>query len=623
MRTLELLAPAKDCNIGIAAIDCGADAVYIAAEHFGARQAAGNSMQDISKLCEYAHRYGAKIFLTLNTILFDNELQDAAALMAEAQNAGVDAIIVQDMAVPAIARQIPGFNIPLHASTQCAIRTPEQAKFLEAQGFSRLILERELSLEDIRAIRAAVNCELEFFVHGALCVCYSGNCYLSSFLTGRSANRGACAQPCRSRYNLVDEDSGRILVRDKALLSLKDYKLKSRIAELAEAGICSFKIEGRLKNESYVRNLVRDYSQTLDELCDKFPASYCRSSFGTVTGGFVPDPDKTFNRGYTRLFIDGRRDKWAAMDSAKSMGEYIGKVRSVNGRGDFRTINIEPASRDIKLNNGDGFAYISSNGVVAGFRGDLCSGNSIQCRIQDSINTGTRLYRNINTAFEKEILSKPCKRLLQVKVSLDFRKESLWTVSAKASSEDGRQIIRTFSFDCDTANNTARMEQMLEAQLGKTADIYSFHYLPSTTGTELPLLKSADINMIRRTLSEDLNAIPTKVYPLQNSGISDMSAAPGPVAPPCSGLAKANISNRLSEAFYRTAFPSQVIVPAYELEKHSEMELMRTKYCIRYELGLCPKYQHADPPKHLALLNNGVKLRLHFDCANCEMTVTE
>ena len=301
MRQLELLAPARDIQIGIAAIDCGADAVYIAGPQFGARQAAGNEIEEIRSLCEYAHRFGARIFVALNTILYDDELEAAYKQMLAVQEAGADALIIQDLAILKMAQNGIGslkedFRIPLHASTQCAIRTPEHAAFLEGLGFSRLILERELSLDEIKAIRNAVTCELEFFVHGALCVCYSGQCYLSEKIAGRSANRGACIQACRSRYDLVDAD-GNILVKDKALLSLKDYNLKNRIEELADAGITSFKIEGRLKNASYVRNVVRDYSIALDELVQKRPDEYERGSFGQVSGGFTPDTSKTFNRG--------------------------------------------------------------------------------------------------------------------------------------------------------------------------------------------------------------------------------------------------------------------------------------------------------------------------------------
>ena len=354
-RQLELLAPARDYQIGIAAIDCGADAVYIAGPQFGARQAAGNEIDDIRRLCEYAHRYGVRIFVTLNTILYDGELESAYRQMLAVQEAGADAIIVQDLAILAMAEKGIGdikgeIRIPLHASTQCAIRTPEQAIFLESLGFSRLILERELSLKEIKAIRDAVSCELEFFVHGALCVCYSGQCYLSEKIAGRSANRGACIQACRSRYDLVD-GSGKVLVRDKALLSLKDYNLRDRIGELADAGITSFKIEGRLKYISYVKNVVRDYSMALDSLVSRQSDRYERGSYGTVCGGFTPDTRKTFNRGYTELYIDGKRGKWACMDAAKSMGEEVGTVATLNH--DKSSLTIKFASRDIVLANGD------------------------------------------------------------------------------------------------------------------------------------------------------------------------------------------------------------------------------------------------------------------------------
>ena len=293
MIALELLAPARTAQIGIAAIDCGADAVYIAGPAFGARQAAGNSVEDIRELCTYAHRFGVRIYATVNTLLEREEIPQARALVRQLEEAGVDALIVQDPAVLGMSS-----TLVMHASTQCAIRTPQKAQGLENLGFGRLVLERELSLDQIRAISRSVNTEIEFFVHGALCVCYSGQCYLSEYLTGRSANRGACAQPCRNLYDLQDA-SGKVLVRNKALLSLKDYQLIHRLEDLAEAGVSSFKIEGRLKNESYVRNVVKAYSEALDALIRKHPDRYRRSSFGQVRGGFTPNLQKTFNRGYT------------------------------------------------------------------------------------------------------------------------------------------------------------------------------------------------------------------------------------------------------------------------------------------------------------------------------------
>ena len=617
MRHLELLAPARDIRIGIAAIDCGADAVYIAGPQFGARQAAGNSIEDIRSLCTYAHRFGVRIFVTLNTILYDSELEDAYRFMLEVQEAGADAIIVQDLAVVEMARKGIGGNferlrIPLHASTQCAIRTPEQARFLESLGFSRLILERELSLEQIRAIREAVTCELEFFVHGALCVCYSGQCYLSELISGRSANRGACIQACRSRYDLVDA-SGKVLVRDKALLSLKDYNLRGRLRELAEAGITSFKIEGRLKNESYVRNVVRDYSIAIDRLVSS--GKYVRGSFGSICGGFSPDTSKTFNRGYTELFLDGRRGRWAAMDAAKSMGEHIGTVTSV-GKG---IVEVR-LRKGVSLNNGDGFSFVSRQGKVEGFRADVCSGSSIRCKILPSLSAGTELYRNINSAFEKEIERNTCTREIQVRVFLDFTCDAgLFTLHACAESEDGRKVSAEFDAGKDRADNQERMRSMLTSQIGKSAGHYRFSLESVHDSEGLPFMSASALNSVRRTLADLLEDIPLECRPILNRPLEDAVPLPFP-----SGQAtyRQNISNSISEGVYRKAGISSPD-KAYELTHAEGAELMRTRYCIRHELGMCPVHQGAGNTGPLFLLNNGRRLALHFDCTRCEMTVKE
>ena len=387
MRALELLAPARTAEIGVAAIDCGADAVYIAGPSFGARLAAGNSVEDIRSLCTYAHRFGVRIYVTVNTLVYDGEIPAVRALLTDLQDAGVDAVIVQD---PAVIRLAPEGMI-LHASTQCAIRDPEKARFLESLGYGRLVLERQLSLSQIRSIREAVEGELECFVHGALCVCYSGQCYLSEHLAGRSANRGACVQACRSLYDLEDA-SGQVIARNKAFLSLKDFNLIQRLEELAEAGVDSFKIEGRLKNISYVRNVVRAYSEALDALVSRYPDRYARASFGTVRGGFTPDLRKTFNRGYTELFLDGKRGSWAAMDAPKSMGECIGTVDRVFAGG----LTVKPIRPDTVLHNGDGFAFIGRDGGIVGFRGDVCGGFTIRCKDVEGLGPGLRLYRNID-----------------------------------------------------------------------------------------------------------------------------------------------------------------------------------------------------------------------------------
>ena len=622
MRQLELLAPARDAQIGIAAIDCGADAVYIAGPQFGARQAAGNSIDDIRTLCSHAHRFGARIFVALNTILYDDELEAAYRQMLAVQEAGADALIVQDMAVMKMASEGIGnlkedFRIPLHASTQCAIRTPEHAVFLEGLGFSRLILERELSLDQIKAIRKAVSCELEFFVHGALCVCYSGQCYLSEKIAGRSANRGACIQACRSRYDLIDSD-GKVLVKDKSLLSLKDYNLKARLEDLAEAGITSFKIEGRLKNESYVRNVVRDYSLALDEIVRRNPEDYERGSYGQVTGGFTPDTTKTFNRGYTELFIDGRRGKWASMDAAKSMGEEIGEVTGLNK--DRSSVVLKLRRRDIVLNNGDGFSFVARDGSVAGFRGDVCSGNTIRCKSNGSLFTGAVIFRNINQAFEKEIERHVCQRSISAAVSLDFSsKDGIWSVSATALSEDGRSVSEVFQAGDQTANNFGRMMEMIQGQIGKSTGGYRFLIGDISAGQGLPFMTSASLNAIRRRLAELLDS-----RPCGKKGI--LLRKPGKVTKPFpqkDTVYQNNISNHLSKQLYLEAGASVDIAEAYELTHEPSAELMRTKYCIRYELGICPVHHGCRNIKPLFLLNNGQRFALHFDCRNCEMTVVE
>ena len=644
MRQLELLAPARDLQIGIAAIDCGADAVYIAGPRFGARQAAGNETEDIRQLCDYAHKFGARIFVTLNTILYDNELEDAYRFMLEVQEAGADAIIVQDLAIVEMARNgIAGrfepLRIPLHASTQCSIRTPEQAAFLESLGFSRLILERELSLDQIRAIRAAVTCELEFFVHGAICVCYNGQCYLSEHICGRSANRGACIQACRSRYDLVDE-SGKVLVKDKALLSLKDYNLRGRLRELAEAGITSFKIEGRLKNESYVRNVVRDYSLELDRLvaADK---SFERGSWGTISGGFTPDTTKTFNRGYTELFIDGRKGSWAAMDAAKSMGEEIGQVVSLNK--DKSVLTLRLRKDGVSLNNGDGFSFVGLGGDVYGFRGDVCSGNTIRCKAVPELFVGAKIFRNIDIAFEKEMERQGCTREISVSVALGaVISDGEWVLSAHAVSEDGRRADLDVGAGNQTAENQERMTGMIRTQMSKSVGHYRF--IPSELDFPegVPFMSASFLNGIRRTLAEMLEARPAVSRPILNRSLdSSTETGQGNASWKCNGPVpyrevtyKQNVANRLSEEIYRLAGASS-IDQAYELSHQRGAELMRTKYCIRHELGICPVHQkglgqnlpahlrNIKPSTRLFLLNNGKRLALHFDCRNCEMTVTE
>ena len=675
-------------DIGIAAIDCGADAVYIAGPAFGARQAAGNSMEDIRRLTEYAHRFGARIFLTLNTILFDNELAEAERLLAEAKDAGVDAVIAQDLAVWELT------DLPVHASTQCAIRTPEKARLYEGIGASRLVLEREMSLDQIRAIRSSVDCELEFFVHGALCVCYSGQCYMSERIAGRSANRGECIQACRSLYDLVDED-GNVLVRNKALLSLKDYNLKDRLKDLAEAGICSFKIEGRLKNISYVRNVVRAYSLALDELVAANPEKLRRVSFGRSEGGFTPDLAKTFNRGYTQLFLDGKRSgNWSSMDAPKSIGEEVGTVVSIapmrqnfsNGKRPSEeniTITLRMKNPGDRLQNGDGFSFLSKGrGEIVGFRGDVCQGNRITCRNVTGLYPGAKLYRNLSNAFEKELESNLPVRTIPVSVDISVivvpvtstssgteedwspslpkrLSEPTYSLKINAVSQDGRSVKLEREAGHNAAENPERMRGMFATQISKATGIYSFTLRSlevETPDGSLPFLPTSALNAIRRDLAAALEEMPCRAIPLPvNQASSRTGNAEYPVLEPdvlsqvqdiqettSNGphlSYKANIANHIARKIYMSLGASRTD-DAFEISHRPDAELMRTKYCIRYELGLCPVHQAGrqhgranhtsgmvNPPipssrkTNLYLTNNGKRYHLAFDCANCEMVV--
>jgi len=721
MKFLELLAPARNADIGIAAIDCGADAVYIAGPAFGARQAAGNSMEDIRRLTEYAHRFGARIFLTLNTILFDNELAEAERLLAEAKDAGVDAIIAQDLAVWELT------DLPVHASTQCAIRTPEKARLYEGIGASRLVLEREMSLDQIRAIRSSVDCELEFFVHGALCVCYSGQCYMSERIAGRSANRGECIQACRSLYDLVDED-GNVLVRNKALLSLKDYNLKDRLKDLAEAGICSFKIEGRLKNISYVRNVVRAYSLALDELVAANPEKLRRVSFGRSEGGFTPDLAKTFNRGYTQLFLDGKRSgNWSSMDAPKSIGEEIGTVVYITPSGPARqtlstgkkmafltgkrpdnenvTITVQQKNSADRLQNGDGFSFIAKgSGEIVGFRGDVCQGNRITCRNVTGLYPGAKLYRNLSNAFEKELESNLPVRTIPVSVDISVivvpvtttgsvtewcrsvtenigpvtddscpvtekgRSPSqskrlckqTYSLKINAVSQDGRSVKLEREAGHNAAENPERMRGMFATQISKATGIYSFTLRSlevETPDGSLPFLSTSALNAIRRDLAAALEEMPCRAIPLPvNQASSRDGNAEEPATLESDVLSqvqdiqettsngphlsyKANIANHVARETYQVLGATQTD-EAFEISHLPGTELMRTKYCIRHELGLCPvhrktgrhqgkanfatgssKLATTTPSGHLYLINNGKRYHLSFDCANCEMVV--
>ena len=568
---LELLAPARNADIGIAAIDCGADAVYIAGPSFGARAAAGNPAEDIARLCRHAHLYGARIHATVNTLLQGEELQQARKLMWELYEAGVDVFIIQDLNL--LSLDLP--PVELHASTQTAIRTPERARELEALGFSRLVLERQLTLEQIRAIREAVTCELEFFIHGALCVGYSGQCYLSQQLAGRSANRGVCAQVCRSRYDLADAD-GKVLMRDRTLLSPKDLRFDTHLADLVAAGITSFKIEGRLKNASYVKNAVRYYRNVIDRFIEEH-ADYGKASSGRIEGGFAPDPDRTFSRGWTHAFLEGRREKLSSIDAAKSLGEPVGEIKSIQGR----DVVLQT---DKVLSNGDGLSFVSRSDEVTGARVEVTQGNRVTLRDTAGLQPGMRVYRNWDVRFEKELEKNMPQRI--VDVTLSWHSQGGMTV-VKAVTEDGTMVEKRFVDEAPLAEKPDAALETLRRQLDKRTGPFAFH-VEDVVVNPVRFYPAATLNGIRRELAaelqEKLEARPRREVP--------HTPQPG-----------AGALNR-----------STLDIPN---------ELLRSRYCIKWELGLCPKQHPSRSLKEpLYLVNQKNRLRLQFDCRNCEMVVT-
>ncbi|MBR4213272.1 MAG: U32 family peptidase [Bacteroidales bacterium] len=632
---LELLAPAGTRDIGIAAIDCGADAVYIAGPHFGARQAAGNPVAEVGELARYAHRFGAKVYAVVNTILFDDELEAARGQMVALAEAGVDAFIIQDFGI--LKMDLPA--VPLFASTQTAIRTPEDAMRLEALGFKRLILERQLSLDQIRAIRAAVQCDLEFFVHGALCVSYSGHCYLSQALAGRSANRGACVQACRSRYNRLDGE-GRVLLRDRSLLSLRDFRLDERLGDLIAAGISSFKIEGRLKNASYVKNVVRHYRAQLDAYLAAHP-EHARASAGTPVGGFTPDIDATFNRGYTQAWLDGRRGAWNSVDAAKSLGAYLGTITAIEGN----TIEINTSRT---LTAGDGLAFIPREGELTGMRVESVSGRRVRLKSTAGLYRGQKVYRNLDSALERELERNMPHRLIDAVI--DYRTAGgRTTFTARVAEPGGQTAEVSFAETADVARNPETALETLRSQLSKTTEPYRFTQ-GKVEGDAVYFYPAAFLNGIRRQMSAALadNKLNDRELhnsaPLENGGATSNNqlttsgiAAKGDAGDgtnestrgkTCGGVAplgaldyRANCANHLAKEVLEE-LGAESVAPAYELEAPRGAEVMRTRYCIKHELGLCPKQHPAKAPREpLWLENNGTRLKLEFDCKNCEMVV--
>jgi putative protease len=611
---LELLSPARDTAIAREAILHGADAVYIGGPGFGARHNASNSLQDIAELVPFAHRYGAKIFITLNTILHDDELEPAQKLITNLYETGVDALIVQDMGI--LQLDIP--PIELHASTQCDIRSVEKAKFLSDVGFSQIVLARELNLSQINAIHDATDATIEFFIHGALCVAYSGQCNISHAQTGRSANRGDCSQACRLPYTLKD-DKGRVVAFEKHLLSMKDNDQSANLAALIDAGVRSFKIEGRYKDMSYVKNITAHYRQMLDALIEE-RGNLTRSSAGRTEHFFIPSTDKTFHRGSTDYFVNQRQMNIGAFDSPKFIGLPVGEVLKVNKD----TLDVETSE---PLANGDGLNVLIKREIV-GFRAntvELIGKNRYRVKPNEmpadlyKVRPNQALNRNLDHNWQQALLKTSSERRIAVDIALSGWQEQLVLTM---TSEDGACVTHSLEGDFATANNAEKaLSQLYDglAKLGQTL------YYARNVEVLLPqalFVPNSMLNQLRRETVEMLCQARLERY---QRGSRKPVTHPAPVYPDSQLSFLANVYNLKAREFYHR-YGVQLIDAAYEAhEEKGEVPVMITKHCLRFAFNLCPKQARGSIKSWKAtpmqLINGDDVLTLKFDCRPCEMHV--
>ncbi len=602
-RAIELLAPAKDANIGIEAILHGADAVYIGAPRYGARAAAGCTTDDIARLCDFAHTYNARVYVALNTILYDRELADAERIAHEMYRAGVDALIVQDMAL--LQLDLP--PIALHASTQCDNRTPERVQFLADAGFSQVVLARELSLHEISEIARTTNVPLEAFIHGALCVSYSGQCYLSAALTGRSANRGECAQCCRLPYTLVD-GSGRIITRDRHLLSLKDLNQSDHLEAMLDAGISSLKIEGRLKDATYVKNITSHYRKLLDKILARRSNDYHRASEGVSEINFHPDPYKSFNRGFTSYFIEGRQEIPIIQPATpKSTGEPVGVVEKILTPRSFR------CKATAELHNGDGLCYIDRSGNFHGFRLNRVDGKILYTATPHNLTTGAKLYRNSDLHFDAALARPTAQRYIPVEITLGE------TPSGFALTISDGHITTTHHCVAEKEEAQRPQQERQKQELSKLGNTpFRATHIKIETAIDY-FIPPSQLSAWRREAIEWFSRARRLAYRPERR----KQVATQPLWATTSVDYHANIANREAECFYRQHGVT-AIAPAFELQPANGAELMRTRHCIRHHLGAClrtPEGQKLREP--LTLLQGNTHLALHFDCAHCEMVITQ
>lgn len=599
-KTIELLAPAKDKKTAFAAIDCGADAVYIGSPKFGARVNASNSLDDIKDVVEYAHKFRVKVYVTINTIMSDDELREAVELIYQLYDIGVDALIVQDMGL--LECKLP--PIKLFASTQCHNSTLEKVKFLEKTGFSRVILARELSLDEIRKIADNTDVEIETFIHGALCVSYSGQCYMSYAIGGRSANRGECAQPCRKKYSLVDSD-GVVVAKDKHLLCLRDLNFSSDIKDLIDAGVSSFKIEGRLKDEDYIKNVVSFYRKKIDDAIEN--TEYERSSSGYSVLGFEPDVNKTFNRGYCEYFLHGRNKNIISFDSPKSRGEYTGRVKEV-----FEKYFLFDGS---ELNNADGICFFDERGELVGTSVNKAEGNKIFPQSMNGIRKGVEVFRNYNHKFSKMLESAKVERKIEASVCF-VEKEQCYELSAV--DEDGVRVVVEAGKNYDKAKNQELVRNNIIKCLKKAGDS-CFDIKEARVEVDVyPFIPLSELNELRRRLFAKLEEKRIASYEVEKSGGIFISPYFEREL-----FYDVNIMNEKAKEFYEKRGG---ICREYAIEKTGNVSgkiLMTTKHCLKFSLGLCSKEgkKHRYREPFFLVDSHGKKYKLLFECKSCCMKI--
>lgn len=600
IRPIELLAPARDAETAIEAIKCGADAVYMGSESHGARVAAGNSVDDIARVVDFAHQYNARVYVTLNTIIYDNEIDDVKALIGRLYDVGVDALIVQDMSV--LRMDIP--PIALHASTQCDTRDACKARFLQDVGFSQIVIARELSLDEIKKISDNVTVPIEAFVHGALCVSYSGDCQASHYAMGRSANRGECAQMCRLPYSLVDA-KGRTLIENKHLLSLRDMNRSHYLEQMMDAGVSSFKIEGRLKDVGYVKNVVAFYRKRIDEIIASRSDCYCRSSVGYSEVPFEPRLEKSFNRGFTPYFLNGEKTSIASIDTPKSRGERVAKVKRCYGR------EIEVVA-DVQLNNGDGIGYFDEKGEFAGFRLNKVEGNRFYLTTSVRLAPGTVLYRNRDKQWDDMLEADVC-RLIDVKMSLTRQLDG---VLLTVSDCRGNVVSKELAIALEEAKSPQEASrQRVLTKVGNT--IYRVSDIDDKLGNVF--VPASVLTQLRRDVLEMLDSAQRENYSRDTRGAENRDVQ----LPQGQSLTyHDNVANEMACEFYVDHGASK-IERAVEVDMpQGRFTVMTTRYCVRREMGKCLKTSAGrewEGPLYLTSANH--RFALDFDCKQCQMKV--